>query len=164
MKALTLTITGILFFSFCFVSCKTTEKNYKDAYDIAVQKNKDGMDDDTYNKIKNESKAPVTVVGNDSVRMRTEFIKIADGAPDELKKYSIVVGEFRQIFNARSFRDRLKEKKYPAYVVENRDALYYVIVHGFDNETEAAAYLKNINKNIPFRLPVEEPWILVSPR
>lgn len=164
MKTITLTVSGILLCFFCFVSCKTTEKNYKNAYDIAVQKNKEGIDDDTYNKIKNESKAPVTVIGNDSVRLKTEFIKITDGNPDELKKYSIVVGQFKQVFNARSFRDRLKSNKYPAYVVENREATYYVIAHGFDTETEAAGYLKNIHQNIPFRLPVEEPWILVSPR
>lgn len=164
MKTVTLAFSGILLCSFCFISCKTTEKNYKSAYDIAVQKNKDGIDENTYNKIINESKAPVTVIGNDSVRMKTEFIKITDGNPEELKKYSIVVGQFKQIFNARSFRDRLKSNKYPSYVVENRDSTYYVIAQGFDDETEAALYLKNINKNIPFRIPLEDPWILVSPR
>lgn len=161
MKTVTLIIAGTLLFSISFVSCKTTEKNYKNAYDIAVQKSKDGIDEDTYNKIKNESKAPFTVIGSDSVRMKTEFVRINGDNPSELKKFGIVVGQFKQIFNAKSFRDRLRDKKYPAYIVENRESLYYVIVHGFDTETEAAAYLKNIKKNVPFRIPVEDPWILV---
>ena len=75
----------------------------------------------------------------------------------------MVVGEYKQAFNARSFRDRLKKEEKPAYVVIDSEKVYYVIAHGFDTSAEAAAYIKRIDKEVKMRIPIEKPWILARP-
>lgn len=146
------------------VACKTNEKNYRQAYEKAITKDKEGIDDATYAKIKEEEKGAKVVISGDSVRVKSEFVNLCHGEQKDMMPYGIVVGQFKQIFNARSFCDRLKSKGYPAYALENRDNIYYVVAKGFATEIEAAAYLKNINKNIPFAIPVESAWILAQIR
>lgn len=148
-----------------FNSCKTNEKNYKAAYDIAVNKKKamDGVDSVTYGKILAEKKQATAIVAGDSVRLVTEYVNMVDDSPSLMKKYNVVVGEYKQIFNARSFRDRLKAEKKPAYVVMDAKHMYFVVVEGFDTSAEAAEYLKNIRKTVKMRIPIENPWILKRP-
>ncbi|MEF9924072.1 MAG: SPOR domain-containing protein [Muribaculaceae bacterium] len=146
------------------ISCKTTEKNYRQAYEKAVMKEKEGVDSTTYNKIKEEEKGAMVAINGEDVRIKSEYLQIADGEQSDMKNYGVVVGQFKQVFNARSFRDRLKSKKYPSYVVINRDGIYYVVIKGFDKNVEAAEYLKNIKKNVPFAIPLENAWIIAPVR
>lgn len=146
-------------------SCKTTEKNYKDAYDKAVVKQQNGIDSLTIARIEKEKIAPTAIVAGDSVRLVTEYINMVDGKYTDLKKFGVVVAEFKQIFNARSMRDRINSmhKEKPAYVVMSSKRMYYVIASGFDTAPDAADYLKNIKKRLKTNVPLANPWILEKP-
>lgn len=152
-----LLIVGILFLMMS--SCKTTEKNYRTAYEAALVKENDNVDPDIAKKIANEVSGQKVDINGDSVRMKTEFVKLVEGNNGVLPSFGIVVGNFKQIFNARMMMNRFIDKKYPAFIVENRETSYLVIAHGFSNSAEAAKYMKNIKKNIPFPLPIT-PYIL----
>lgn len=152
-------------FALTFFSCKTSEANYRAAYDITSQhvRAREAVDSATYGKILAEKHEATAVVAGDSVRLVTHRVNIVDDEYSTMKRYGVVVGEYKQAFNARSFRDRLKGEGKPAYVVIDPQKLYYVIVHGFDTSAEAAAYLKRLDKEVKMRIPIETPWILARP-
>ena len=113
-------------------SCKPKQSAYKAAYEQAKEK---------------ESTAPVAVVEETEeevevapvskprttssyVPTRTEKINVADGEDaSRLKKYSVVVGSFKNKTN----------DGYNAVLGENEQGMLRVIVASFDNKADAAA-------------------------
>lgn len=147
-------------------ACKSSEANYRAAYDVtkARQLEMKGVDEATYARIEAERTANTAVIDGDSVRMVTNRVNMVDGAQAGVKPYGVVVGEYKQLFNARSFRDRLKKEGHDSYVVKDSDSNHYVIVEGFDTPQEAAAFLKEIGTRVKMRIPIEKPWILAQPK
>jgi hypothetical protein len=143
-------------------ACHTTEANFKASYDMALQKQKEGIGEDTYNKIQAEKNKNNEVVNGDSVRIVASYANVIDDKPSVASRYGVVVAEFKQMFNAQSYRDRLKtEEGYPSYVLySNREQQYCVIVKGFEDKTVAAAFLKDIKRHVKIKILVEHPWIL----
>lgn len=132
---------------FTLYSCKTTEANYKAAYDLAT-KNKqvnDFIDDSIAEEAIPEQWA--------------EYVAFTDGCGGnkaDLKPYNVVVAQFRQIFNAKSMRGRLADMGYKsALVVQNGKPEYYVIAQSFDSKEDAVAAIKKIrgDKNLTIRAP-----------
>ncbi len=150
----------------CITSCKSNEQNYRAVYDRVIehQRETDGADEDTYSRIEAERTANTTIIMGDSVRMVTNHVSIVDGTYSDLKPYSVVVGEYKQLFNARSFRDRLKKNGHGSYVVKDSESTYYVIAEGFETSIEAAEYLNDIDNRINIKIPIAKPWILSLPK
>lgn len=148
------------------VSCKTNENNYRQAYETAVAKNRDasGVDSTIYARIRNSAKMSDLVVGQDSLPMRTEYVGYTEngGASREmLKRYNVVVGQFKQVFNARQMRERLLSGGYPdAFIIHTREPLYYVCTATCETAEEAAQALDKVrtDKSIVLRDPL--PFIL----
>lgn len=123
-------------------SCKPKQSAYKAAYEQAKEK---------------ESTAPVAVVEETEeevevapvskprttssyVSTRTEKINVADGEDaSRLKKYSVVVGSFKNKTNAYSLKERMQNDGYNAVLGENEQGMLRVIVASFDNKADAAA-------------------------
>ncbi|MBR2379165.1 MAG: SPOR domain-containing protein, partial [Bacteroidaceae bacterium] len=99
----------------------------------------------------------------DSVRIVIENVSIIDNPGKDIEKYGVVVGEFKQVFNAKSYRDRINNTENnsdsPAFVVMNTMKKYYVIYRSFNTKTEAAAFLKDKN-NFKIKTQIDEVWIL----
>ena len=156
-------VVGVLVLT--MTSCKTTEENYKAAYDIAVQRNQMGADRNVSGFIEREKRlAEYSVVEGDTVRIVTEKVSIIDNEATIVKKYGVVVGDFKQVFNARSYRDRINstenDSENPSYVIMNPEKKYYVIYKGFDTKEAASAFIKNAAN---FKItPPRDPWILES--
>lgn len=146
--------------------CKTTEENYRAAYETARQNQYSGVDSTIYAKIRQEAVPSVILEGGDSIRMQTEFVtatKAKDGTAPQVKRYGVVVGQFKQVFNARAMLSRIAANGYPdAYIVETREPLYYVVAVGSDTPQQAAKDLRRIaaDKSMSLRQPL--PWILQS--
>lgn len=150
--------------SISVTSCKTTEENYKAAYEIAARKQVGGVTRDVSSFIEREKRlGEQKVIMGDSVRMLTQPVRMVDGDDSAIHNYCVVVGDFKQVFNARSFCKRIndaeKDTNIPPYVVVNSEKHYYVIYRGFDTKEEAAGFLKN-KENFKVKIPIEEPWIL----
>ena len=147
-------------------ACKTTEANYKAAYEAAKIQQRQSADIDAtiYGKVRRQGTMMQLSVGQDTLPIRTEAIGYTDGggaSRETVRKYNIVVGQFKQVFNARQMRERLMAGGYPdAFIVHTREPLYYVVTQTVDTPEEAlAAYDKvKTDKNIVLRDPL--PFVL----
>ncbi|RHJ90542.1 SPOR domain-containing protein [Parabacteroides bouchesdurhonensis] len=123
-----------------FGSCKPKQSAYKAAYEQAKEK---------------ESTAPVEVIEEDTevvedvtpvskprvsnATTRTERINAAQGEDaSRLKRYSVVVGSFKNKTNAYSLKERMQRDGYNAVLGENEQGMLRVIVASFDNKADAA--------------------------
>lgn len=156
----------IMFAVLLLAGCKTNENNYRQAYEAAVAQRgeESGVDSTIYAKIRNSARTSDLVVGTDSMPMRAEYIGYTEdgGASREtVKKYNVVVGQFKQLFNARQMRQRLIASGYDsAFIVHTREPLYYVVTATCSTPEEAlAAYRKvKADKDLVLRSPL--PFIL----
>lgn len=152
-----------------FQSCRTTEENYRTSYEIATAKmsadETGGLDRETYNKIIEQQSPRTTFVGTDSVPLVSGYAWQFYGKEYPLCKYNVVVGAMKQQFNAKAFCDRLRTSAgCEAYVITDRDKNYFVVAAGFNDLQKASDYLKDIGSHIPFKLPIDEPYIYDTAR
>ena len=157
--------TAMLVMAMCFAltSCHSNEKNYKAAYDKAMEKYKSGIGAEMYENIQAERRRSTTVIDGDSVRLLRMYANVYDDSTSVAHLYNIVVAEFTQEINAKSYRDRLRrEEGHPSYVLYGgADKKYYVVVRGYEDASQAAEFLKNIDKNVKIKLLVPRAWILL---
>lgn len=164
MRKIAYLMIAVVILAVSATSCKTTEENYKAAYDIAARKQVGGVSRDVSAFIEREKRlGERKLIMGDSVRVLTQRVKMVEGDDTSIHNYCVVVGDFKQVFNASSFSKRIndveKDTIKPSYVVVNPEKRYYVIYKGFDTKEEAAGFLKNMD-NFKIKIPIEEPWIL----
>lgn len=136
------------------------------AYERAVSQREDasGIDSTIYSRIRNSAKVSDLVVGTDSMPMRAEYIGYTDksGASREtVKKYNVVVGQFKQLFNAREMRQRMIDNGYGGtFIVHTREPLYYVVTATASTPEEILAEYRKVqnDKGLTLRSPM--PFIL----
>lgn len=144
------------------VSCKTTEKNYREAYELA--KGSGTIQDTLIANLIAADQAPVDVeVAGGVMKMRKEFVSIVmdEGVTkDMLKRYNVVVGRFRQLFNARSMSKRMASLGYQSFLVVDRTTSYFVVAASADQQEEALGlYNKILSDNrVVYKSPF--PWVL----
>ena len=143
--------------------CHSSEKNYREAYEKAVERRKTGIGAETYAKIEAERQRYTTVINGDSVRLVYVNANVAIDSTDVAKPYNVVVATFTQRINAKSYRDRLREDcgfKDSYVLYGGDDKQFFVVVQGFDDKTEAAALLHDIDKKVCLKILEPLPWIL----
>lgn len=147
-------------------ACKTNENNYRKAYETVMEKNREnsGVDSTIYARIRNSAQTSELVAGVDSMPMRTEYIGYtAEGGAsrETVRRYNVVVGQFKQVFNARQMRARLQASGYEgAFIVNTREPLYYVCTATTTSSDSIAAEYRRVkaDKSIVLREPL--PFIL----
>lgn len=144
--------------------CKTTEANYRAAYEIAKEKQQRAEDDGSTARLQTFADPKEITVDGIKLMMHTEPIGfIADGGVtrESIRKYNVVVGRFRQLFNAKQMRERLIASGYDeACVVTTRDAGYYVIAESCATATEAEKGLEKVKDDSTLSLRAPLPYIL----
>lgn len=149
-----------------FTSCRTTEANYRAAYQTAVAKRDSagGVDSTIYSRIRRDATMSVLAVGSDSLPLRTEYIGYtADGGAsrETVKRYVVVAGQFKQLFNAMQMRRRLEGMGYEgAFVVNTREPLYYVCTATSAAADTAAAAFRRLTSDKGLKLLPPAPFIL----
>ena len=146
----------------CATSCKTTEANYRAAYDLAASKAKEGIGEENYNRIQAEALKANAVVAGDSVRMKKMYVSIFD-KPEEgtVHRYCVVVWEFKQQANATSLRDRLKAEGHKAWIARaSSTSTFLVVAESFDTPEEAAAFVRDAKKRIKIQVNLDKIYIL----
>lgn len=149
--------------SLAMVSCKTNEKNYRAAYEVAKAAKDVAVDEATEQRIEAEKHGQNTAVNGDSVKIMNEHVVLvdADSLVSQMPPVGVAVGSFKQVFNARMFKKRLVAKDYKAYLLENKEKQFFVMIQGFATVAEAAEFIAKKDKNIPFAIPLE-PFIIVA--
>ena len=138
--------------------CKTTESNYRESYEAAVRsRNAAEADLDSvveptiHNKIMEASRPYVqTVDGCSALYLEGNVWQAFDDDVNKMKRYSVVVGAMRQMFNAKAFCTRLRQ---------NGAKDYFVVAEGFDTFAEAADYVNHIDKRLKIKIPLKEPFV-----
>lgn len=146
-------------------SCHSNEANYKSAYDKAMEKHRDGVGQETLDRINAEARRNTEVINGDSVRLLRMHVNVVLDSASVARRYNVVVASFKQQFNAQTMRDRLRsEEGFPSYILfGGSDRKYFVVVKAFDEKDVAAAFLKGLDTHM--KMPVLEPipWILEKP-
>lgn len=153
----------IVALSFVMIACHTTEENYRAAYELA--RGGDNEDDDeVMNQIMKNVNAPAMIdVCGETMPLRGEFVSIISEPGDEkveIRQYNVIVGKFRQKFNARSMRQRMIDLGYTSFVMCDREPYYFVAVESTNLLEEALQLYKKVasDKRITFQSPF--PWVL----
>ena len=147
-------------------SCKTTEENYRKAYEAATEQQREatGLDSTIYGRIRNQAVTSRLAVGGDSLPVRREYIGYTDGegaSRENIRRYNVVVGQFKQVFNARQMRRRLIDAGYDnAMIVHTREPLYYVISASVSTPEEALAAWQRVTSDRSLVLKSLLPFIL----
>lgn len=158
MKRLFYCITLALLLTACY----TTEENYKAAYDKAKERTRENMGGTIYDMSQAERVRATEIINGDSVRLLRSYFNVVDDKYENTKKYGVVVAEFDQLINARSYRDRLKQNEgFQSYVVyTNREKKYCVVAQAYDEKEPAALFIRNIKQHMKMKVLVPRPYIL----
>lgn len=151
-----------------FVGCKPSEKSYKQAYDKVIahqtETGNDGLEGTVYNRFREAAgeRTLVTSAG-DTITVRVQNIGFpADGggSRDSTLTYNVVVGGFKQIFNAKALRDRMRALGYKSFIVNTAEPLYYVVAATVSTPEEAAEQLRRVSSQSGYTPAREYPIIL----
>lgn len=147
--------------------CKTSEKNYREAYErtIARDNERADFDDTVYGRYRRDVKTTPTVTASgDTLDVRSTYVTVTPdggGIPENLKRYCVVAAEFKQLFNARSVRQRFVDGGVPgAFIVQTREPFYYVVAGSYSDFAEAEALLQKLKTTAPLPLKPPSPYIL----
>lgn len=121
-----------------FGSCKPKQSAYKAAYEQAKEKETTAPVEVVEEEVVEEP-APVSKPRYSNAQTRAEKINAAQGEDaSRLKRYSVVVGSFKNRTNAYSLKERMQNDGYNAVLGENEQGMLRVIVASFDNKADAA--------------------------
>lgn len=160
MKHLTLVL--LLFGALLLpTACKTTEANYRAAYEKAVEARaeRDSLENTIYGRERRMQQPRVVSTPSGDVQVRAQLVKVTKdggGIPQNLHRFNVVVGQFKQLFNAKSLRERLVDMGYSkAFVVETGEPYYFVVLTSYGDAADAQRSLEAFkNANL---LPMKEP-------
>ncbi len=154
--------------SICATGCHTNEKIWADSAGKVSGKMQQtgGIDSTVYAKIRKEARPSVVKVGNDTMALVTQSIYLtADQPYAQIKRYNIVVAQFKQLFNARSMRERLYAAGYVnPYIVETTEPLYYVVAEGCDELHQAYGLLHKVIEEKAVAMKDPFPYVIQSSR
>lgn len=143
-------------------ACKTNENNYRDAYLKAKDKQTETGDSLTTAALRQSDLPKDMTIDGVTLPVMTFPVTLAEkqtGA--EMRRYFVVVGRFRQIFNARSMSERLATEGYAeSFVLRNRKEEYFVVAAAANTPQEAHEILTRLraDKNVVLRAPY--PYVL----
>ena len=144
-------------------SCHSSEENYREAYEKAMERRQTGIGSEEYAKIEAERQRYTEVVDGDSIRLIYMNVNTAIDSTLVPKTFNIVVASFTQRINDKSYCDRLQEECGLAgsYVLfGGNDKKYYVVAQGFDDKIEAVHFMRDLDKRLCIKRLEPIPWIL----
>ncbi len=123
-----------------FGSCKPKQSAYKAAYEQAKVKEStapvEAVEEDEEVV---EEVAPVSKPRTSNATTRSERISAAQGEDaNRLKRYSVVIGSFKNKTNAYSLKKRMENEGYHAVLGENEQGMLRVIVASYNDKADAA--------------------------
>ncbi len=159
----------LVVFATLLPSCKTSEANYRAAYERTIAARDSAAADENETAIYGRGRmlsANTIVVGTDTIECITQRVVVSEnaGSADIHGKFNVVVGQFKQSFNAMSMRSRLVTAGYEqAIVVQNGEPYYYVILSSHTERQDAINALKAIPADFPIRMRSPLPYLLYTP-
>ena len=161
-------ITLAVIIGFMLSSCKTTEANYKKAYEMAKTKGEsEAVDPEVYAQIYREAAPDTIVVDNVSFPGKSLYLRpvAAQGLEaGTVGKYNVAAATFKQLFNAKDMALRLRRDGYDhAFVAVDRDENYYVIAFSTLSASDAGEVLHRLNLAEHIAISNPFPYIIIRP-
>ncbi|MDR0749182.1 MAG: SPOR domain-containing protein [Tannerellaceae bacterium] len=143
---------AVLFALLAFASCKPKQSAYRAAYEQAKERESEApveefddaddeyVDDEFADDFEIVSKPRTDIERENDLNISTRQERINPYMGENtanLKRFSVVVGSFRNNTNAYSLRDRMQSDGYNALVAQNELGMLRVIVSSFDNKRDA---------------------------
>ena len=145
-------------------SCKPSETAYREAYESAKAAREQTADSVSYTRLSPNQRQVKVVADGDTISavyLPVVVIENGGGIRESLKAYSVVVGQFKQVFNARQMQERISQRGYPgAFVVRTGEPRYLVLATSVHSASEAAAAMQKIKADTTFRFHSPLPYIL----
>lgn len=144
--------------------CKTNEANYRAAYEKAMEKRTETGDSATTAALRAAELPKPMTIGGVTLPVLTAPVKLVDnagGTDQSIQRYCVVVGKFKQVFNARSMRQRLADHGWnEAFVVVDRRNDNYVIAASTSQPVEAQLLFEKVKADTSMVLRDPLPYIL----
>ena len=150
---------------FAFTSCKTSQSEYKKAYDQAQQlelAQGQGQADEPIEIAPVASTTTSAVETNLDTTYHTEKVVLASGNASSLKEYSVVCGSYGKKEGAEKVRAELVGEGYDAIIVQNPNGLYRVICASYDSRSEAAEARARFKVAHPNNADYQKAWLLYN--
>jgi cell division protein FtsN len=140
---------AVLFAVLAFGSCKPKQSAYRAAYEQAKERESDVpveefddeyVDDEFADDFEVVSKPRTDIERESDLNISTRQERINPYMGENtanLKRYSVVIGSFRNNTNAYSLRERMQNDGYNALIAQNELGMLRVIVSSFDNKRDA---------------------------
>lgn len=149
-------------------ACKTTEANYRNAYDTVVAHQREKSGDPDTPELQSTGTAAtrqVEIAQGITVPVTTVWLSVtkeADVTPvKDVRKYNVTVARFRQAFNARQMLGRLHNSGYPSALILKTNDAYYVATSTTASPDSAAAAMRAAEADTTMRLRPPFPYILI---
>ncbi len=94
--------------------------------------------------------------------VREEKVRtVEEVGPDVFHHYYVIIGSFRILDNARTFKEDLRIEHFPAVLLENEDGLYRVSVGAYNEEAPARSQIAQIRSQHD---KYDDVWLLIRKR
>lgn len=150
-------------------ACKTNEKNYQRSYDKIIDKiqsERTAEDSLLTGDFYTQGRSRRYVVGTDTLTARIDYvtpdrINPTDTTPlPRLEPFYIVVGQFRQIFNARAMSQRLQKQGHTPVILHNNVPEYFVGLYPATMVVDALQALRDVRADSSIVMRPPCPWVL----
>lgn len=148
-------------------SCKTNEKNYREAYEKVIEKKKSAEDPELDGLIKGDyydsGRTMSFTLDGDTLKTRVIVVnktEIEGLTSPELQRFCVVAAEFKQIYNAKTLVARLRDMGYDAFVVNDSRPEYFVIASTTDMAVAALEELRALAADKRVAFQPRCPWVL----
>ena len=138
------------------VSCKSSESNYRKAYEKAKAEEQNRQETEPVAVtpvVTPVQTQPTQTINQDASNLRQEKLNVQNGGV--LKAFNVVCGSFKSLDNANNLRNTLVNQGYSAQVAQNPDTgMYRVVASSFDDRNSAETSRNALRSKYP------DAWIL----
>ncbi len=150
--AIILLVAGV-----ALVSCKSSKKASKSAYEPAVEQTSTTAPPKVFTVPETKETAPVA--DEKPIPVRKEAITFTQPEDQNQNSFFIIIGSFSKIENAKNFRQTLISEGFTPIIVQSETGYYRVTVDSFSEETSARARLLQIRQQYP---KYGDTWLLIK--
>ncbi|GAF05648.1 SPOR domain-containing protein [Saccharicrinis fermentans] len=93
--------------------------------------------------------------------VKEEKFKVIESEDDIAYKYYVIIGSFKVLNNARTYKNTLIEEGFTPVILENENGLYRVSVSAYKNETDARNKVGYIRTEFE---KYNDTWLLIRKR
>ena len=148
------------------VACKPNRAAYKATYESTLAKRDSltAIEKTIYGNFREMARTTRIPLSGDTLEVRTERISFTKGegaVRDSVLRYNVVVGRFKQIFNARQMRQRLMTIGYPkAFILNNGEPQYFVVASTWSTAQGALDGLNEVKADTALKMKEPLPFVL----